>query len=629
MSSALFRRGLAVLFILVFVLVQAIVAADGLIGPDLDTGYFLALLDRVATGDRFGRNVYFTSYGPLMPLYTAIYHPALWGWAWPVRSVLDLVLAGGLMLALAPVPLALAAICTVLGMAATGGDGLSLAFGIIPVLLWVRRDSIWCRRWLCLAPLLAAIALLEKTTLGSIAIVTLLLMDCGRALERRLPVFVPAFLIVLPAVWVAVGQSLSDLIPFCRGTFGLASNFSQSMEFVGPVWEVTGYTSVTICVLVAAFPSGSSSVRRARVAWCGLAALAFVAMKAGFVRQDPEHVVTAWSVAALLPLLGLPLAAGDFRRAVLTLLPLLGLGAEVYSTNPREPLQELVSRVEERWVERLVWNSQHIGDFARDPAAYRASLDAQRADAFAEIRRVDPLPYTDGTVEIMDVRQASLLAHGMNYRPRPSLQGYPTGSEDSMARNREFFEGSDAPDHVLFGLDQLDERYPTLTDAASWPALFSRYKKTGAGHGVVVLTRRSVPGSTSEETLGVAQLEFGDIVTVPHSSERVVWARIGIEPTWYGRLLALLWRMPILEIQIEYENGVNRLFRLVPAMATAGFLLSPSVATAAEAVGVMERTTAPEDMMAVRRFALIGSNAEFAFHEPIPVRFYSLLIDHE
>jgi hypothetical protein len=624
---------LAVVFILVFVLAQAIVLG-GYFGSDLDSGYVLALLDRLAAGARFGRDVFFTSYGPLVPLYVGIYHPALSDWAWPVRSLLDLVLAGGLMLAVAPVPLALAVICTVLAMAAADGDGLSFAFGILPVLLWVRRDSIWCRRWLFVAPLLAAIALLEKTTLGSIAIVTLVLMDCGRVLERRLPVFVPGFLVVLPAVWLAVGQSMSDLIPFCRGAFGLASNFSQAMQLVGPVSEVAVFASVTICVLAVAFPSGSSSARRARVAWCGLVVLAFVAMKAGFVRQDQGHLATAWSVAALLPLLALPLAADNFRRAALTLLPLLGLGAGLYSTNPREPLQELVSRVERDWVKPVVWNPQYIGDFARDPAAFRASVEAVRADSLAEIRRVDPLPYADGTVEVMEVRQASLLAHGMNYRPRPSLQGYPAGSENSLVRNREFFEGPDAPDHVLFGLDQLDGRYPSLTDGASWPTLFARYQETGADHGVVVLTRRSEPRSTSEETLGVAQLELGDFVTVPHSSDHVVWVKIGIEPSWFGRLLAVLWRMPVVEIQVEYVDGRNARFRLVPDMAAAGFLLSPSVATGAEAVDLMEGRTAPDELMAVRRFALVGSNAAFAYRypiyrHPIPVRFYSLLIDHE
>ena len=39
-------------------------------------------------------------------------------WAWPIRSVLDLVLAGGLMLSLARAPIALAVICTVLAMVA-------------------------------------------------------------------------------------------------------------------------------------------------------------------------------------------------------------------------------------------------------------------------------------------------------------------------------------------------------------------------------------------------------------------------------------------------------------------------------------------------------------------------------
>ena len=200
------------------------------------------------------------------------------------------------------------------------------------------------------------------------------------------------------------------------------------MQIGGPAWEVVVYGSLVICVLVVAFPNRSPLNRRALVAWCALAALSFVAMKAGFVRHDPTHAVTAWSVATLLPLLSLSLVGDTFRRAILMSSLLLAVGAELLSANPREPWQELLTRVDRGWVKTSIANLRSFGELLRDPDAYRASLDAQRDETFAAIRREDPLPQVDGTVEIMEVRQASLLAHGMKYRPRPSLQGYAAGS---------------------------------------------------------------------------------------------------------------------------------------------------------------------------------------------------------
>jgi hypothetical protein len=56
-----------------------------------------------------------------------------------------------------------------------------------------------------------------------------------------------------------------------------------------------------------------------------------------------------------------------------------------------------------------------------------------------------------------------------------------------------------------------------------------------------------------------------------------LWAAIDVELSLTGRLLKLLYKTPILSLEVFGEEGSLGSFRLVPGMARAGFLLSPFV----------------------------------------------------
>src|SRR5262249_62137681 len=56
-----------------------------------------------------------------------------------------------------------------------------------------------------------------------------------------------------------------------------------------------------------------------------------------------------------------------------------------------------------------------------------------------------------------------------------------------------------------------------------------------------------------------------------------VWASLRIDQTLLGRLQALLYRLPPITVELTLADGEHPLFRLVPAIARSGFLLSPLI----------------------------------------------------
>src|SRR6201999_3691767 len=67
-------------------------------------------------------------------------------------------------------------------------------------------------------------------------------------------------------------------------------------------------------------------------------------------------------------------------------------------------------------------------ELIRSPAAWLSIRQAQRTSAVEAVRAPKPLPALAGTVDILPSAQAEIIANGLNYRPRPTVQEYNTYS---------------------------------------------------------------------------------------------------------------------------------------------------------------------------------------------------------
>lgn len=583
------------------------------LAPTLD-GSFAAVLHHAAALPDAERPRLISTYGPLGHLHYTLYLPATWGWLVASRAAL----AGVLCAAIAWVGLAawrspwvagllLAAGAPLLG-SADARIFLLFALAVLVELVPDARPPLALR--VALGTLLGLTALVKVTFLIA-GVVVLGPLTLAAALQRRLPVTAVAALGAALVAWFALGRGAADALAYVVWSLrDITPGYSAAMSLRTTPALVAHAALVSAAVLVWA----SVLARRCRpprwwalpIAFGGLLLLQF---KAGFVRADVHVFTTAFALA----LEGLLLAAatGRRRRAVL-------VGIVLLAALPGTLLAHAVA------VHRLpttafrfVPPAEIVERLRAVPAIVRGHVLLPRhAQHLRDLNGLLPLPGLQGGVDMLGVEQSALIAAQRPYRPRPVFHGYMAYTPRLAAANASYLAGRAAPRWLLFRAETIDGRLPALDDAAVWPLLLSHYRPAGMVGGYALLERRHAPRPWRRTSFTVTRTTTGAVVAVPPDDAGVLWARIEVPVTVAERAMSVLFTAPYVMLDVITADNAVRRYRLIPAVAADGFLLSPVIDRPA-ALLALHAGTLPMPANAVRALRV---QVLSPFGQPTPPR---------
>lgn len=192
------------------------------------------------------------------------------------------------------------------------------------------------------------------------------------------------------------------------------------------------------------------------------------------------------------------------------------------------------------------------------------------------LRQQHPIPQWAGTTDVYSYQQTYLIASGNNWRPRPIFQSYSVFNAKLAEINAGYLLGKDAPDTIIFNIEPIDQRLPSLEDGASWRILLHNYEPVGEFKNTVLLHKKSEPLLITSHVLSTERHQLNERVQLPNI-KHPLFAELVIEPTWWGRLALFFFKTSPLEINLELKNGDNKTYRLLGAVSKSGFLLSPLV----------------------------------------------------
>ena len=308
--------------------------------------------------------------------------------------------------------------------------------------------------------------------------------------------------------------------------------------------------------------TGRSERALAGCALIGLSVL--LAWKHGFTRQ-PSHDVLFFGLLAVVPFAGAALAGTNAPPNRLGLvLTLVVAGGAVAGGG--------LDHVANGW--------EHFADNTRDlvrPWSMRQRCQ-QRYDALAtewDLPRLAALIGSD-TVDELSCDQGIVLLNRWNYRPRPIFQSYSAYTPCLLADNAAFFRSERAPRFLLVSLLALDDRLPTSEDGPALLEIFRRYRLVAEESDFLLLKRREkTPEFPPNEVLWEGSVGFYESVQLTELSGSTPFVHVQIDDTRTGRLCKLLFRPPELSLRVRTEDGEETLYRLIPALASTGFLLKP------------------------------------------------------
>jgi hypothetical protein len=313
---------------------------------------------------------------------------------------------------------------------------------------------------------------------------------------------------------------------------------------------------------------------------CGLGFFWLICTKSGLIRHPESAWLTLGSAALLLALVR-PAGSSAARCAI----AVIGLAAILVAAPIVRPADSgapsLAGILKQDQTGFLGGPPRQIREaisFVAAPEAWFSKAAARKQAGEEAVRTRLPLPSLTGPVDIIEPEQSSVLAHHLEYRPRPSFQDYGTYTPRLNELNRRFFASERAPEWVIFNISAIDGRYPALTEGASWPELLGRYKPDTLVNGRLFLKHGRNPVS---ETLGAPDSfkgRLGTDFTLPEKQPSFV--RITVTPTLAGRVLSAFFRPGRLQLVTTLDDGSVRIGRLIAGIAESGFVLSPWIGDA-------------------------------------------------
>lgn len=607
-------RGVAAVLTVAMTLAALVPLVPWQPGTGLDDAWGFALNAAVERGLVFGRDLVFT-FGPYGTAYARFYHPATDRMMVASTALLAVALSAGLLrltrerhrllalgmalflsqmwlrdstyFCLPMVFLALA--CRMAGQDVPQAGAPGRADGRAG-----RRAAEQAADWAALGLMVLALALvpLVKGTFAVAAGAALGLGTLALALRGWVlgaVALVGACAAAMVLLWVASGQPLAALPGFFASLGEIIRGYTPAMSLTGPGWQVTVYVVAALGVLALHLGLAGPLVAGLRgrgpllaglpgaFLLAGSALFLLLAFKAGYVRQDAHVAIAAGALA--LQAWTLLLGRRGWAPALALAAGLCGWAALDAALEPLTP----------RFAAERAWRvaaDAVQGAWTRlfDPGA----LDRAYAARLAEIRAEHPMPALDGPTDVYSTGQSVLLAHGMEWSPRPVLQSYSAYTPYLARLDADHLVGPRAPRNLLVALEQIDGRLPAMDDGLSWPRLLSLYDLADFRERWAIMRRRP-PSAAEEPRFGppglAGQHAPGERVALP-GDQKALWATLTLEPSLTGRIVSAVFRTPPVHLVLHFADGRSERHRFIPEVGRAGFLLTPAVMDARQLLGL-------------------------------------------
>ena len=319
------------------------------------------------------------------------------------------------------------------------------------------------------------LALVKFTALIEIAVVVGVIAADDAFRRRRFPWVSILFPSSILFFWILAGQQLGLLWPFLRHSWALAGGYTEAMT-----WNMPEEIEVVILLELLLVTLGCQAV-----IWPVLHKKSWGARAVNFVTLAVIYLFCSFT----------------FNRC--------------YSEQnfPDERLWEHFAQTLNikniLMPATLLGNPEHLRDIY--------------AENLAEVRGKFPMPPVEGTVDVYPWKIAGLFSRNMQYDPRPVIQSYSAYTPELAELNAGHLRSDHAPENILFDIDPMDAKFPSLEDGLSWPELLTRYDISDTTGAFLLLKRAATPRQHRLTPLDEATIHFGQTFALPAMTNAPLW----------------------------------------------------------------------------------------------------------
>ncbi len=613
--------GFVLISIVLFVPATAIMPGGG-----LDLSWVMVIGKGFSEGAQWGKDIIFT-YGPYGFVYTKYYFNDFYSLTIPIWVFIisvSAILAWECFRSSHSKLAVIGFLCFLMYFPVMM-DSLYLLLMSLP-LLYTLFSKTFRLPVLLLSIVVLALLSLVKTTFLLFSLGILLLIEVYFIFHRRgflysTLVFFAAYI----SFYMASGQALESWPDYIIGAGEVLVGYGSSMSLWGSRKEVILFLLISALFFLQMFfllRSANLGREKKVISICLGLALIFISFKQGFVRHD-LHSLIAWGglMAGCFILFFLQRRQKSSPYLVAGLLltvTFCGLFRVSHAQN-----KTIIAYIGE---DILQAHTRQVKTFFNLVVDTKNEIDkAERAyhNAIDSLASHSPVSNIDGSIDIIDNSQGTLIAAGFDYKPRPVFQEYSTYTPALQRINRAYFENQ-PPDYVLFRPGSIDGRLPMLAEAASWPVFWKKYYVHSLYADQLLLKRSAGSNTLTESLIEKRVIRPGQDIDI--SSKGWVFAKIKFEKSLLGSLYSLAYKLP--PVFIEYTTGdSNRRFRIIPGISEEGFYISPLIESSHSLVTQLAKPCAENRCPDSFSIELGGKSGGF-FYSDITVELYKHELDN-
>ncbi len=371
--------------------------------------------------------------------------------------------------------------------------------------------------------------------------------------------------------WVASGQRLINLPEYVISMSSIASGYTEAMMQCGNKLDIILYIGSSLLILIFIVLQRNISLVSRIFLISVFGFFLFIAFKAGFVRHDGHAVIAATAIC--IAVISLPLVFNS--RAILWLVIILCGAASIIESHytvvrPLLVYNQFIKTYSSAWCGAI----RRLQDSSWPKADFEAAMLKLKSQAH--------FPVLPGTTDIYSYNQSFLIAAGNTWSPRPIFQSYSVYTRALAEKNKNHLLGETAPDNIIFKVEPIDGRLPSLEDGASWPLLLSDYEPAQFSNNFLFLKKKeAINQAVQLITITSEQCSLGEVVALP-AQGGLLFAEATIKPTLIGRLADFFFKPSRIKVTLHLKNGTTKEEALVAGMTQAGFLISPFIENTAE-----------------------------------------------
>lgn len=448
--------------------------------------------------------------------------------------------------------------------------------------------SFICMRVSCYKPtllvifqlfLLAALGLDKFSFLSAISLLFLISIFFGilRRKYRRQMLLLSIFLAISVILWIFTGQSIVNIPIYVSNYLNMALAYNSVMcanSLDG--WQIFACAAMLLLLLFAFYTFRnchkiSFGVNSEETSSCKfeikifILLILWVSFKYGMGRHD-LHQNAFWEFTMLVSLLipsvfyntynTLILKRTAFLVYVISLLCLIsGVLIEIqYGYN----LIELMSS--KTRANYTMLSQESLSEYRQELEKEQTDINRKEASlpAFADIIQKD-------TVDVYNFRQNYALLNSFNYKPRPVFQSHMSFTKKLMEKNQQSIL-TNPSQFIIFNQETIDNRLGTMDDNLWLAEVINNYDLVSSERNLLLLRKKDNFQKVNRYMIAEGIVDFNDEIIVPHDEAKRSSISLNIEQTILGKIVSMLWKPPIIELELVTDEGNVFTKRIIPSM---------------------------------------------------------------